>query len=209
MTVKEFFKSKAFKCIITLLAILLVCGIILTICNALFYVSAEEKLGRAISKIYGEDVEYVEEEVDGGIELGSSQVNEVYEITTYEGDYLIKITGFEGYSGGTVTCWIRTNITGGAKVLKITIDSNVNQSFIYKVSDGALGTLVGEQDGDGFTEFEVGGIKTGASYSMGAITNAANGALKYVRAKYLATASASLGCGQNGYAVQFSQGGNA
>lgn len=204
MTAKQFFKSKAFKCIVTLLCILLVCGVLLTICNALFYVSAEEKLGRAISKIYGEQVEYVREDVDGGVETSSSQIDEVYKITTYEGDYLLKVTGFGGYSGGSVTCWIRTNISDGAKVIKITIDSNVNQSYISKVSDGALGTLVDKQDAENFSEFDTEGIKTGASDSMGAISNAANGALDYVKAKFV-----SAGAAGDIEAAQLIQGGNA
>ncbi len=206
MTAKQFFKSKAFKCIVTLLAILLVCGVMLTICNALFFVSAEEKLQRAISKIYGEEVEYNIAEPDSSVTLTSSRVEEVYEITTYEGDYLLKVTGFEGYSGGTVTCWVLANVSDGVKIKKITIDSNVNQSFIWKVSDGALQTLVGKQDAAGFEKFDMDGIKTGASYSMGAISNAANGALEYVKAKY-AAASAYLFRGAECAIVL--QGGNA
>lgn len=199
MTAKQFFKSKAFKCIATLLAILLVCGILLTVCNALFYVSDEEKLGRAISKIYGQSVEYVEEKVDDSVELSTSEVQEVYKITTFEGDYLLKVKGLEGYSGGTVTCWIRTNVKEGASVIKITIDSNVNQSYISKVSDGALQTLVDKQKESGFTSFNTSGIKTGASYSMGAISNAANGALAYIKAKYLGEVSKFEGYSHKDY----------
>ena len=186
MSAKQFFKGKAFKCILTLLAILLVCGVLLTICSALFYVSPEEKLSRAISKIYGETVEYKIEQVDEDIAVTSSRIEEIYEITTYEGDYLVKVTGFEGYGGGTVTCWIRVNVKAdSAEVIKISIDSNVNQSYISKVTGGALQTLVDKQNNDGFTSFNTDGISTGASYSMGAISNAANGALSYVKDKYL------------------------
>ncbi|MDE6850823.1 MAG: hypothetical protein K2J54_05815, partial [Clostridia bacterium] len=105
MTVKQFFKSTAFKCIAVLMSILLVCGILLTICNSLFYVSAEEKLARAISKIYGDSVTYEVETVDSEITVTSAQVLEVYEITTekYEGDYLLKVKGNGGYGGGSVT----------------------------------------------------------------------------------------------------------
>ena len=56
MTVKGFFKSTAFKCIITLLAILLVCGVFLTVANGFLQVSEEERFDRAIKKLYGKDV---------------------------------------------------------------------------------------------------------------------------------------------------------
>lgn len=186
MTAKQFFKSQAFKCIAVLLSILLVCGILLTVCNSLFYVSAEEKLARAISKIYGDTVAYNVETVDSEVAVTSAQVLEVYEITTdkYEGDYLLKVKGNGGYGGGSVTCWIRVNATeDGAVVKKITIDSNVGQSYITKITSGALSKLINKQDSEDFTSFDTDGIKTGASFSMGAISNAANGALTYVNAK--------------------------
>ncbi|MCM1546459.1 MAG: hypothetical protein NC033_05425 [Clostridiales bacterium] len=186
MTVKQFFKSTAFKCIAVLLAILLVCGILLTVCNSLFYVSAEEKLQRAISKIYGETVTYETEVADKDILVTSAQVLEVYDITTEEhkNDYLLKVKGNGGYGGGSVTCWVRVEAAaGGSTVKKITIDSNVGQSYITKISSGALGNLVNKQKNDGFTSFDTDGIKTGASFSMNAISNAANAALTYVNAK--------------------------
>ena len=52
MTVKQFFKSTTFKCIITLLCILLISGIFLTVMNGLLEVAEGEKLQRAIGKIY-------------------------------------------------------------------------------------------------------------------------------------------------------------
>lgn len=185
MTAKQFFKSTAFKCIAVLLTIILVCGILLTVCNSLFYVSAEEKLARAISKIYGETVEYEVETTDKDVTVNAAEILEVYEITTYEGDYLLKVKGKDGYGGGSVTCWVRVHAEqGGAKVRKITIDSNVGQSYISKISGGALDSLVGKQDNDGFTSFDTDGIKTGATFSMGAISNAANAALTYINVKY-------------------------
>lgn len=183
MSAKQFFKGTAFKCIAVLVSILLVCGILLTICNSLFFVSAEEKLARAISKIYGEEVTYEIQDVDKSVQITSAEVLEVYEITTYEGDYLLKVTGTGGFQGGTVTCWIRVNASeSGAKVKKITIDSNVGQSYIGNISGSHLDRLVAKQEDDGFTSFDIGGISTGASFSMGAIANATNAALTYINA---------------------------
>lgn len=57
MSAKSFFQSTAFKCIVVLLSIVLLCSVFLTICNALFYVSDDERLNRALSELYdGESV---------------------------------------------------------------------------------------------------------------------------------------------------------
>ena len=60
MTAKQFFKSNVFKCLITLLCVLLVSGIFLTIMDGLLEVTPEEKRNRAISKIYGMQVDVEE-----------------------------------------------------------------------------------------------------------------------------------------------------
>ena len=56
MTVKAFFKSNAFKSLAVLIAIVLVAGALLAICNDLLYISDEERLARSLSKIYGKEV---------------------------------------------------------------------------------------------------------------------------------------------------------
>ena len=58
MTVKQFLKSQAFKCIIVLLCIALVAGGLLSILNDLLSVSAEERTMRAIESVYGEQLNY-------------------------------------------------------------------------------------------------------------------------------------------------------
>ena len=63
-TVKGFFKSTSFKCIAVLLAIVLISGILLTICNSLFYVSDAERLQRVLNSIYGREVTATEVGVD-------------------------------------------------------------------------------------------------------------------------------------------------
>ncbi len=52
MTVKQFFKSNAFKCIITLLCVLLISGIFLTVAYGFLEVSKGERLQRAVKQIY-------------------------------------------------------------------------------------------------------------------------------------------------------------
>ena len=56
MTVRQFFKSNAFKSLAVLIAIVLVAGGLLAIFNDLLYISDEERLNRILSSIYGEPV---------------------------------------------------------------------------------------------------------------------------------------------------------
>ncbi len=211
---KPFFKSVAFKCIMVLLVIVLVSGIFLTLCNSLFYVSDEERLQRALGKLYDGDgdIAYTEESVDGSVSVDSASINAVYMITTeqYAGDYIINVTGEGGYQSGTVTCYVVVNITNSAlSVGKVSISSNEGQSFISKVSSKALDsfeavygvetTSTGEyyvlyNSTEGFYTDEANNVTnhlaTGATRSMGAICNAVNGAVTYMKAKYLGEVAA-------------------
>ena len=57
MTVKQFFKSAAFKSLTVLLAIVIVAGALLAIFNDLLKVTDEEKFKRSLQKIYGGNAE--------------------------------------------------------------------------------------------------------------------------------------------------------
>lgn len=199
MTVKEFFKSKAFKCIVVLMSILLVCGIFLTIMNGFLEVSAEERFARAIKKIYGHDVETVE--IDNLKDYtATSKYSEVLKayMVTEDGDYLVNVKGKEGF-GGSVTCWIVVEMSDDGSeiegIYKIVIDKAPGESYISKISQSRLDELAakakyGEELLGGFIHNsttkhdEEGYVKTGASYSMRAISNAVNGAMNFV-ADYL------------------------
>lgn len=193
MTAKEFFKSTAFKCICVLLCIVLICGILLTICNALFAVSEQDRLDRAISKIYGTTVTYKsDEEVNADYAQTSAYtVNKIYPLLDeHEGEYLLNITGNGGFSNGTVTCWVvgYVNDENGNKsfggITKVSIDSNSGQSYISYVTDSALNSLIAKQEDENFTSFNTTGISTGATFSLGAIANCLNGASDYLKSVY-------------------------
>ena len=180
MTVKQFFKSTSFKCIISLLCILLVCGVFLTVAYGFLEVTDEERLNRAISKIYGEKVS-VEKAPYEGYENDKAFILEAYKDD--KGDYLVKSKGTGGFNG-TVTCWVVIEFNNGAVcgIGKVVIDSNKNQSYIDRVTDKALnqfGELYNSEINEkGFTEnmitnATVKGTKT-------AICNAVNGALDFV-----------------------------
>lgn len=191
MSAKQFFKSQAFKCIVVLLSILLVCGILLTICNSLFYVSAEEKRARAISKIYGKQVETSENLVtdETTVDFLSAIVNEAYKVKD-DGNYLVKSTGKQGF-GGDVVCWVVVRMDGNkiAGAGKIAIDKAAGESYVSKIDSSELAAFSKIEYTDGFVyELGAGGkdyISTGASYTMRAISNAVNGAIAFVNVNIL------------------------
>ena len=184
MTVKKFFKSNVFKCLATLLCVLLVCGVFLTIMNGLLAVTPEEKFQRAISKIYGKNVSTTPVAVADY--NSNATIEEAYKVE--DGNYLVKSTGKFGYENGTVTCWVVVEYKGGAVtgIGKVVIDSNKGQSYIDRVNDKALNQFSqlfsSEVLEKGYTEnmitnATVKGTKT-------AICNAVNGALDFINTTY-------------------------
>ena len=96
MTVKAFFKSNAFKSLAVLIAIVLVAGALLAICNDLLYISDEERLARSLSKIYGKEVTAEEVELtDEERSYTYGTVDAVYYIHD-DGNYLFQTTGEGG-----------------------------------------------------------------------------------------------------------------
>ena len=197
MTAKQFFKSTAFKCIAVLLSIMLVCGVLLTFCNALFYVTDKERTARAIAKVFpGEEVTTADYTEDALNEEHAETVN--YEVTAAysmtgerEGMYLLTVVGLNGYQSGTVTCWVLVNTTLDGEgnrqfdgIERVVVTGNEKQSFISKISDSAIQSVIDKQDSDGFTAYNTTGISTGATFSLGAIANAMNGARDYVNRVY-------------------------
>lgn len=186
-TVKGFFKSTSFKCIIVLLAIVLVSGILLTICNSLFYVSDQERLDRVISEIYGEQVTTEEVELD---ELQTSYqrgtINSAY-LVTDDGNYLINSSGTGGY-GGSVTCWVVIEMTDGAVsgIGKVVVDSAPGETFLNYIPDEAFDKF-GEDYTDGgefsYSDWANAGVTGGASYTTTAIINSVNTALQFARSQ--------------------------
>lgn len=204
MTVKQFFKSTAFKCIVVLLSILLICGVFLTVMNGLLEVTDEERFARAVQKIYGKSVETEEISLDGEkTSFDYAEISEAYKVKD-DGNYLVKVSGKEGY-GGAVVCWVVVDMSDDGKeidgVMKIAIDSAPGESYISKISQGALDALAakaeyGKEVMGGFAHGskEHGGdyIATGASYSMRAISNCMNGAMDFVAAYALGVAKSDF-----------------
>ena len=182
MTAKSFFKSTAFKCIVTLLCVLLVSGIFLTVMNALLQVTDQEKFDRAINKIYGKSVKT--ETVTVANYNDNGNIDEAYRVKD-DGNYLIKATGYGGFDNGSVTCWIVVVVKNGAVggIDKVIIDSNKSQSYIANINDKFLSGFKTNFNGEHYSPYE-GFIMTGATRSATAICNAVNAALDFVNAKF-------------------------
>jgi hypothetical protein len=195
MSVKSFFKSTAFKCIVVLLAIVIVCGAFLTICNSLFYVTDAERTNRAIAKIYGKDVnvENVEVPADKATQ-GDATIVGAYK-NTEDGNYIIASKGSGGYQGGTITCYVvvemsGSSISGVGNVVVSSYDSSQTQiaeitsssSFLNSFSAGYKADI--EYTTDNF-------VVTGSSKSSNAVCNAVNGALSFVKTAVLGQSASS------------------
>ncbi len=205
MTAKQFFKSNVFKCLVTLLCVLLVSGVLLTCAYGFMEVSKGERLQRAIGKIYtdqavtiygrGEGGELVEINatdkdpkslVSESKTLGNAVVSEAYKITFGENDdvhYLVQSTGKHGFSEGTVTCWVAINVDEQNKTIKniakVSLASNKGQSFISKITGEMLESFTKDLPENGFYPQD-GYMVSGATKSSTAICNSVNGAVDYV-----------------------------
>lgn len=193
-SVKEFFKSTAFKCIYVLLAIVLVCGVLLAFCNDLFEVTAEEKLNRVLGNIYPDgNVEEIifdaDHETDLETEFEKGAVDQVYLMD--DGNYLIHAYGTGGF-GGNVYMWVVVEMSDGAisGIGKTQIDKNdtTGETYLNKIP-GAAFDFYSENYADG-ENFDVQDIKSegltgGATMSMTGATNAVNTALEFVRTQLL------------------------
>lgn len=177
---KSFFKSTSFKCIAVLLSIMLICGVFLTICNALFHVSDEEKLQRAINKIYGKETQVTEVQADKDDKiLDTSTILAAY--LDEHGDYLVKAEGLGGYAG-TVTCWVLVDVESGkvAGVKQVKIDSSQGETLLSNLTH--LDKYAQAQYSDGFVySTDNGFVTANVTLSSTAINNCVNGSITFVR----------------------------
>lgn len=197
MTVKEFFKSKAFKCILVLLCVLLSSGIILSVAYGFLQVTDEERFARKINAVYdGETVTAEEIEDLGSVtSYDGATIQQVWLIKK-KNDYLVQSSS-RGY-GGDIVCWVAISMNDS-----LTQISGIRKVIKYSVADSAeLISNIGDDVYDKFTTDYVAGkkftygtdssdeyISTGASYSLSAVCNCVNGAVSYITAKCGATAS--------------------
>ncbi|MCD8294211.1 MAG: FMN-binding protein [Clostridia bacterium] len=206
MTAKQFFHGKAFKCIIVILIIVLVCGIFLTFCNSLFAVSDEERTDRAIAKLYTDETVHatdITEDVPDTVsfEYDYSTITTFYSVDN--GDYVVKASGKGGYGGNVVT-WVvvkddGAKVTGIGTVLAQSSE-NSGESFLSNLSDANFeqfsedyvdGIIYSYGYANGSTAHGDMYISTGASKSYRGVCNAVNGAIEFVNNYLAAIAEAS------------------
>lgn len=198
----NFFKTEAFKCIIVLVLItVFMCGL-LAVLNDVLSVSREERLNRAVEKIYGESVAAEELEIDSS--RGETTMGKIDERYGFDDDgkhfELYKSTGYNGYKNGTVTMWVLIEFDGDSavKVNNVQLDSYSKQTLMsafgeefYKnytkltteeLQSGKLfRTGKTSIDDAGLTEFtSVINVVTNATKSSNAMNNAVNTVLLYV-----------------------------
>lgn len=191
MTVKEFFKSKSFKCIVVLVCIAVVSGGLLAILNDLLYVSDDERTARAIKAIYKTEIGFTSVEInesDATNDFGS--INSVFLLE--DGNYLIQATGIDGYKGGTVTTWAVAEFIDDKYngLTSVSVESYDKQTLMSAFSGNYFKVYTQKNDiidGGGFYSTVAGdnvvvNVQSAATYSSKAINNAVNSTLTYIRA---------------------------
>lgn len=189
MTVKQFLKSEAFKCIVVLLAIALVAGGLLAILNDLLAVSAEERTMRAIESVYGQQMEYETLEYDAADltnEYGS--IDQAYLLEN--GAYMLRSTGGDGYKNGTVTMWVILSPAddGSLGIYKVVVEEYAKQTLMSQFGESFYAVYTAHNselaDGEIWFSVDASGIQNtqaGATMSSRAINNAVNCALYFAR----------------------------
>lgn len=170
--------KKYIKPIVVTLAIILICGGLLAILSDLLFVSNEERINRAINKIYTEETVTLEETIDTSTvdmsDLSSlGEIKACYKLSN--GDLLILSRGKKGYSNGTVTTYVA--IDSSYTVKKVVQDSYTGQTLMSKLTgiydeyeDMNSSTNKGEFD-------DV--IVSGATYSSNAVSNSVYVAVEF------------------------------
>jgi len=190
MTVKEFFKGKAFKCIIVLMCILLISGILLSVCWGFLEVTDEERFNRKIGSVYGGETVTAEAQdiSDKNTSVSDAKIQSVWLIKE-KNDYLVQAAS-RG-NGGDVTCWIAINMDESLKTV-----TGIEKVLVYSVADAAEYVMnIGEEIYEKFvTEYEDGKvfeygtkgsdqfIATNATFTMTAICNCVNGSVSFIKA---------------------------
>ena len=170
--------KKYVKPITVMLAIILLCGGLLAILSDLLFVPNEERIQRAIDKIYLDSKVQLEQTVD----VSSVDMTEFNDIGVIKacykldnGDYLVLSTGKKGYSNGTVTTYVAIDST--VKVKSVVEDSYTGQTLMAKLSS-LYNKFINKTASD--SREQVFEPVSGATYSANAASNSVYLALQFV-----------------------------
>ena len=189
MTVKQFFKSTAFKCIAVLLSVLLVSGVLLAICWGFLEVTDDERFARKINAVYGGDkVTATAQDIsDMNTSLYNATVEKVWLIEE-KNDYLVQV--YSRGNGGNITCWVAVNTdddkTAVQGITKVIVYSVADAAeYIMNLGDSIYNKFVKEyEDGKVFDYYDSNSdnfISTGATFSLTAVCNDVNAAVAFVK----------------------------
>lgn len=167
------------KTVAVLVIICLVCCLLLSVCNDLFYISDEERFQRSMAKIYPN---FVNDESFNGTLNGTYKTNadfgEIKSVArSTDGAYIVEAVGNGGYQGGTVTLYVV--VGSDAKILGWTVKENVNQSYINRIPADAGTTWYVAEDVSGDLGLNMSGATVVATST--AINHAVNMAAYYCR----------------------------
>lgn len=167
------------KTVAVLVIICLVCCLLLSVCNDLFYISDEERFQRSMAKIYPN---FVNDESFNGTLNGTYKTNadfgEIKSVArSTDGAYIVEAVGNGGYQGGTVTLYVV--VGSDAKILGWTVKENVNQSYINRIPANAGTTWYVGEDVSGDLALNMSGATVVATST--AINHAVNMAAYYCR----------------------------
>lgn len=167
------------KIISVLLAICIVCGVLLALCNDLLHIDDETQFNRAMQKVYPDfqrDTTFSETPISSAKDLaGAGRVSKVYRST--DGTYVIEAVGQGGFNSGTVTMYVAIGgTTPNVTIKALGITANVGQSWVAKVDQKSLNTAyVGKNIQD------VSSITFGANYKIGGTTYTSTAVLNSVK----------------------------
>lgn len=188
--------TQAVVAVAVLVAICLVCGLLLALCNDLLYVTPEEKFNRAMQKVYPDfqlesgwderpNAQFSQNDTYGS-------VSAVYKST--DGAYVLETTGIGGFNGGTVTLYVAVSGDEEPVIKGWTITANAGQSFIGNITENHQKTWF---IGDSISEVQAtDGFGSGATFTENAICNAIN------MASYYCMNALGLGSNPEGEALQ-------
>ncbi len=136
---------QAVKTVAVLVVICLVCCLLLSVCNDLFYISDEDRFQRSMAKIYPKFAK--DSAFDGTVNTKfrtNSDYGEIKSVVrSTDGAYIVEALGNGGYSGGTVTLYVV--VGSDAKIIGWTVKENVGQSYISRIpADAGQTWYVGE-----------------------------------------------------------------
>lgn len=203
----KFFKSVWFRCVATLLLIMLASGVAISVLSDVLYVSPDERTMRAIKKIYGSEVSYqtvfdVDSDKNDDYLLDSEKslifygnegrINKIYivgDTSSSSYDLLFQSVGYQGYKGGSITVWVKVKVSTTYDIDKVVLAGYEKQTLMSKLGDSfyngfKLNDIKGAYDNGNFFTANAGSQLSnpiaGATYSVNAGVNAVNCVIKYV-----------------------------